>query len=275
MKLSIFTTVTNPILRGDNLYPSLECYEELADEVVIVNGKLNAPLYGEKARDTTKNITYVWPRKFSWDFIGQQFQRGYEACTGDVVIHADLDFIFHEQDFNSIRQAAQEMLDNGEPARSFYKYQFIQPDRYNLKSRLVIMVNKRDYGDRIKFNSGGDLCQPSLDGNELSPDEVKESGIAFYNYEKLCKTKEQILDDVGRMDRAYNSYFGKYIYGEDGSDPSAYEGWLKMMVGRYGKPQKEIKLEEHPKYIIETIKNLNPNQWGYSGFGLTRRDKNV
>lgn len=275
MKLSIFTTVTNPILRGDNLYPSLECYEELADEVVIVNGKLNAPLYGKNAKSTTKNITSVWPKEFDWPFIGQQFQRGYEACTGDVVIHADLDFIFHEKDFESIKQAAQEMLDSGEPARSFYKYQFIQPDRYNLKSRLVIMVNKRDYDKRIKFNSGGDLCQPSLDGKELLPDNVKESGIAFYNYEKICKTKNQIMDDVGRMDRAWERYFGSYIYGEDGSNLSSYKGWLSMVLGRYDKPHKQIDLQDHPKYIIETIKNLRPTQWGYSAFDSLRRNNYV
>lgn len=250
MNLSVFTTITRPEVRGDNYDDAEACYNELADELAVIDG------HG------------TWPQEFNWPVIGEHFQRGYEACTGDVVIHADVDFIFHDNDFPKIREAAQYMLDNHLPAMSFYKYQFILPDRYNLKSRLVVMVNKRDFGSRIKFDSGGDLCQPSLDGVELKPDTVPEAQVPIYNYEKLTKTKAQIMDDVGRMDRAYHRHFGRYVYGTDGSDESAYNGWLEMVVGRFHKPSRHIKLNEHPKYVQETISNLKPNQWGYNMFDL-------
>lgn len=272
MKLSIFTTVKDPIKRGDNVRPAIESYNHLADELVIVNGSQRVT---SKALLGLKVIHYYWRSEFEWAFIGGQFQRGYEACSGDVVIHADLDFIFHERDREAIRQAAQNMLDQKLPAMSFWKYQFVQPDRYNLKSRLVVMVNKRDYGDRIKFDSGGDLCQPSLDGKELKASEVQEARVPFYNYEKLTKTQAQIMDDVGRMDRAYKRYFGKLIYSTDGTNQSAYNGWLKMALGRYSKPQKEVELDEHPKFIQETIKNLKPNMWGYNAFGNLKENNYV
>lgn len=279
MKLSIFTIVTKPQKRGDTYKEALECYTDLADETVIVYGNANAsPLDYRNNGGRTVHVPCVvdtWPKEFSWPLIGQQFQTGYECCTGDVVIHADLDFIFHEKDFEDIRNAAQLMLDNNLPAMSFYKYQFIQPDRYNLKSRLVIMVNKRDYGGRIKFDSSGDLCQPSLDGRYLSPDSVPQSKIGFYNYEKLAKTKEQIVDDVGRMERAYKRHFGHTQYGSDGTDEDAYTHWLEAQKGKFNKPQEHVKLEDHPKYVQETIKNLNPEQWGYSGFGNLRENNYV
>lgn len=261
MKLSIFTTVTNPNFRGDNHKDAVECYQDLADEVVIVNGGYEAidfKSYPEKV----KFVSNVWPEEFSWEFIGQQFQRGYEACTGDWVIHADLDFIFHEKDFASIRRAMGNFKDA--PALSFYKWQFILPDRYNLKSRLVLAVNKKKFGDRIRFDSGGDLCQPSLDGLELTENIVPQSGVPFYNYEKLLKTKEQITDDVQRMARAWHRHFGDWKLG---TTETAYDEWLYMVKGRFSKPSKSIALEEHPKYVQETIKNLRPEQWGYSGFG--------
>lgn len=271
LKLSIFTTITKPVLRGDHYQQSLACYEQLADEVVVVNGNLNGAAYGDKA----KNTTYVWPKEFDWKFIGQQFTRGYEACTGDVVIHADLDFIFHEKDFKQIREAAELMLDMRVPAVSFWKYQFIQPDRYNLKSRLVVMVNKRDFGDRIKFDAGGDLCQPSLDGVELSAKDVPEARIAIYNYEKIIKTKQQVADDVGRMDRAYRSHFRKDLYCATGFNKDAFNGWLKMVKGRNNKPQNHIELQKHPIYMQEIIKQLTPNQFGYNGFGSFKENKYV
>lgn len=261
MKLSIFTTTTRGVERGDTLKEALECYKELADEVVVVGDYNDIDVYA---------VANIWPKEFSWKTIGENFQRGYEVCTGDVVIHADLDFIFHEKDFVAIREAAQQMLDNNLPAMSFYKYQFVLPDRYNLKSRLVIMVNKRDYGDRIKFDSGGDLCQPSLDGRYLTPDSVPDSKVGFYNYEKMTKTMDQIADDAGRMERAYKRHFGHTQYGSDGTDKDAFSKWYEAQRGKMSKPQESVKLDAHPKYVQETIKNLKPDQFGYSGFGLIK-----
>jgi len=281
MKLSIFTTQSNSKYRGDTINQSLDCYTDLCDELVVVNGGDSAKeLYKWRFQDDIstpqyeyKQINSKWPKEFEWPFIGQQFQRGYEACTGDWVIHADLDYIFHERDFRAIRMACENNPDV--PALSFWKFQFVLPDRYNLKSRLVIAVNKRKYGDRIKFDSSGDLCQPSLDGRYISPDDVPEAGIPFYNYEKILKTRQQISDDQGRMERAYFRRFGTFQMGSDGSNDSAYNRWVEAQRGKLRKPQKFIKLSDHPKYMQETIKNLTVDQWGYSGHGYLEENKYV
>lgn len=261
IKLSIFTTMTNPTKRGDNITDALACFRELADEVVVVNGAWSRLNSGDK------EILYRWPREFDWLQISRSYQKGYEACTGDWALFADLDFIFHERDFKNIRQQMEEYTDA--IGLSFYKYQFILPDRYNLKSRRVIAINKRKYGDRIRFNGGGDLCQPTLDGEDVTPDHphVPESRIPFYNYEKLLKTKEQVMDDVGRMERAYKRHFGHTQYRTDGTDESAFEKWMKAQEGKFNKPQNHIPLSDHPKFIQETIKGLKPGQFGYDGFG--------
>lgn len=263
MGLSIFTTTTDAARRGDTFRESLKCYEDLADEVVIVNGGWGVHSWEDNKRKTVRSY---WPREFSWEFIGQQFEKGYQACTQDWCIRMDLDFLFHEKDFEAIKQmlSAHPLA----PALSFYKKQFILPDRFNVKSRLVLALNKKEYGDRLKLNGGGDLCQPTLDGRELMIDGLPETGIAIYNYEKLVKTKKQIADDQGRMERAWFKRFGEYQMSKDGTDESAYKAWYQMQQGRFNKPNEKIKLSEHPKYIQETIKNLKPENFGYNGFGL-------
>ncbi len=276
IKISIFTTATNPISRGDLDNEAMDCYSDLADEIVYVDGSGDLPDMNITKHTRTmfdkpaniKELHYTWPTEFNWTLISDQFQRGYDACTGDWVLHMDLDFLFHEKDFADIRKAFE--MNNDQAALSFYKWQFIMPDRYNLKSRLVIAVNKGKFGDRIKFDGGGiqDLCQPSLDSRYLSPDDVREAQIPFYNYEKLTKTSDQVMDDCGRMDRAYYRHFGKYQLSEDGTDESAFNGYIRMCQGRLKKAGKPIKLEAHPKYIQETIKYLRPDQFGYSMFGL-------
>lgn len=263
MKISIFTTLTNPRVRGDNAKDALKCYEELADEIVIVNGNGTKD---SRQDGKFKTIFKKWPKEFSWEFIGRQFQRGYEACSGDWVIHCDLDFIFHENDFEKIREACE--IYNDQPAFTMLKRQFILPDRYNLKSRLVVAVNKGKFGERIRFDSGGDLAQPSINSKYIEPGTVPDVKIPIWNYEKLTKSKEQIAEDQGRMERAWFRHFGKYQMGSDGTNQSALEKWLKAQEGKFNKPQEKIKLEDHPKYIQETIKNLTLEQWGYSGFGL-------
>jgi hypothetical protein len=242
--ISAFITITRPEERGD-LYE--QCHKSawgFADEVVVIDGD--------------------WPQEFSWPTIGEHFQKGYEASAGDWVFHLDTDFIFHERDYAAIRKACE---DNPEaPALSFLKRQFILPDRFNLKSRLVIAANKGKYGERIRFDSGGDQCQPSLDGEYIEPGTVPDIRIPFYNYEKLIKTQAQVKDDVGRMARAWQRHFGNYLLGGP-EDTDAYREWLQMQIGRFSKPQEHIQLSAHPKLMQNTIRNLTPDQWGYSGFG--------
>ena len=188
-----------------------------------------------------------------------------QRCDADWVLHCDLDFIFHENNFAEIRKAIEHYNDH--PALTMWKYQFYTPDRYNLKSRLVIAVNKGKYGDRIRFDSGGDLCQPSLDGDYIVPASVPEMRVPFYNYDFMLKTKDIILREKGRFARAWTSHFkNRDLGGPD--DQSAYDRWLDQTVGRYKSHNNFIQLQEHPKYMKNTIRSLHPEQFGYSGFGL-------
>lgn len=255
MTIGAFITITNPEKRGDTYKQCREMAEECFDEVKIIDGRNS------------------WPKEFDWEIIGEHFQAGYEESNTDWVFHLDTDFIFHERDYRAIRMACE---NNPEaPALSFWKHQFVLPDRYNLKSRLVIAVNKGKFGDRIRFDSGGDLCQPSLDGEYINPADVPEAQIPFYNYEKILKTPKQIADDQGRMERAYLRHFGHTQMGSDGSDQDAYNKWIEAQKGKFNKPQKYIKLTDHPEVMRETIKNLTPDQFGYSGHGYLEENKYV
>lgn len=246
MSVGAFITKTRPEQRGDTYEQCLQSAMGFCDRVVTIDGE------------------HTWPQEFNWKIIGEHFQKGYENCEADWVFHLDTDFIFHEKDYDKLREVLEQ--NNEAPALSFWKYKHTLPDRYNLKSRLVIAVNKGVYGNRIRFDSGGDLCQPSLDGKEISANDVPEARIPFYNYDFLIKTQEQIIDDIGRMDRAYHRHFGKWLYSKDGTEESAYGGWLNMVLGRLKKPQSHVALSSHPKVMQEVIKGLTPNNFGYSIF---------
>lgn len=244
MKLSIFTTSYNHKLRGEHYKESISQYKALADEVVEIDDP--------------------WPEEFSWEFIGQQFQKGYEAASGDWVIRMDLDTVFHEYDFNLIRRT----LEKSQIAVvGFHKRQFIIPDRFNLKSRLLLAVNKRYCRNHIRFNGGGDLCQMTFDNQELRINDAAKTEIPIWNYECLLKTKDQIKKDKGRFARAWQRRFGEYRLGGP-DDDSAYEKWWEMVSGRYNKHGDKVNIEQHPKVMQKLIKKLKPDQFGFDGFGL-------
>jgi len=310
MHISIFTTISDPIGRQDLYLEAIKNYLDFADEVIIIIGdhlrKDNSglgehmPIWFPKYDDKLRMSFYEWPKEFSWEFIGQQFQRGYDFCTGDWVLRMDIDYFIHEEDFETIR----EFLKNCKaPAAKVSKKQFLLVDRYRIKSLLPIAFNKGMYGDRIKLDSGGDLCQPSLDGKELPFDKIptimkpeivtvsdnvtsgqrerrlpksfEKDGVIYslsqplpiWNYECILRTKDVEVKEFARFARAWKRKFKSDRWGAE-SEEAAMKKFMEMQLGRFrGNKWEKIILEAHPKYIQETIKNLRSDQFGYSLWG--------
>ena len=113
--------MTNPEKRNDAWQEALSCYEDIADEVIVV---------GEN-----------WPEEFKFDLIGQTYQEGFKKSSGDWVIRMDLDYFFHEKDIVNIRKILQNNVDS--PAVAFPQYQFFTPDRYHVKTIICTALNKK------------------------------------------------------------------------------------------------------------------------------------
>lgn len=277
MKISAFITISNPIERQDPFQECLKNMLDFADEVVVVDGgqegKIDTifkALESKKRNVNVKIVNNYWPENFDWKFIGEQFNRGYEACTGDWVFRFDADYQIHENDFQSIRDYLKTC---DAPACTMPKKQFLLVDRYRIKSLTPIAYNKGKYGNRIKLNAGGDLCAPSLDGIELKKslrsDRISNEYemltilypnckyIPFWNYDFSFKTKEVIEKDWKRFRRAWEKQF-KSDFGE----------FLPMMIGRLNnKGWQKCDINEHPKYIQNKIKNITKEQFGFDVWG--------
>ena len=249
--LSVTTTMTNPEERNDPWKESLECYKEIADELIIV-GK-------------------DWPYEFKFDHIGKTFQKGFNKCSGDWVVRMDLDYFFHEKDISKIKKYLAKH--NESPAVAFPQYQFFTPDRYHIKTNLCIALNKRRFPN-IKLNGGGDLCQPTIDGEQILPKNVPNLPIPIWQYDSMFRTKEIIAEDRARFARAWYRQFDSWG-DRGGSEPDvAYDAWIKMIEVKYKKHVLKTKIKKHPIFIQEKLKDLKVDQFGYDAFGLktsTRR----
>ena len=74
----------------------------------------------------------------------------------------DIDYFFHEKDRQKLLKYLNVYSDF--PLVSFPQYQFYTIDRFHVKTRLCIGVNKK-FKNNIKLNGGGDLCLATFNGD--------------------------------------------------------------------------------------------------------------
>uniref|UniRef100_A0A7C4U124 Glycosyltransferase n=1 Tax=Caldisericum exile TaxID=693075 RepID=A0A7C4U124_9BACT len=262
MKIGGFLTLTNPIWRQD---PYLECIKQMLDfydEVVIVDGGHDDGYLDTIPKDKKiKIVERGWPKEFSWEFISQQFQLGYDSCNSQWCIRQDCDYFFHQNDLKELRRRLESPNLQNYPVAKCPKRQFLLVDRYTIKARVVVAFNKERYPN-VKWDSGEDLCQPSLNGEEINQDAIPDLEVSIYNYDFCFKTKEVIDKEFPRFQRAWRRRFGKSM--------SDFEVMMKGRFKARGK-QNVIRLEEHPIYIQDKIKKMTPDQFGYSCFGWAEK----
>ena len=251
MKLSVFTSMTDPESRNDPYKEAISCYEDFADELIIV---------GEN-----------WPYEFKFDQIGKVFHEGFEKSTGDWAIRMDLDYFFHENDVGKIKKFL--ILNNDSPAVAFPQYQFFTYDRYHIKTKLCIALNKKKFPE-MKINGGGDMCQPTIDGKQILHSSVPKLNIPIWQYDSMFRTKEIIAEDRARFARAWFEQFNDWGDRGGGTKEEAYNAWFEMIKDKYKKHVLRKNISAHPKYIQKRLSNINENEFGYDAFGLkstTRR----
>lgn len=255
MKISTFTTYTKPEIRGDPWREALNCYNSYSDEVVVV---------GED-----------WPDEFKFSLIGKYFQKGFDLCNGDWVLRMDIDYFIHEKNNAKLRKVLNKYSDY--PAVAFPQYQFFTPERYQIKTRLCVALNKNKFPN-IKLNGGGDLCLPTLNNVILDYTNVPSVNIPIYQYDSLFRTKKIIAEDRARFARAWNREFGNYGNRGGPDSDAAFEAWFEMIKIKYYSHTHRIDINKHPKYLKDRISLLSEKQFGYSAFGLkgqTQRDINI
>lgn len=279
MKLSIITTIGNEKFnvdeRRDAYREALHSYEELADEVIIVNGGKSDYIDSicSLAPHKFVAIDMTWPYEWSWEELPKHLNAGLEEASGDWVIKCDIDYIFHEKDMAEIRRRLEKTI---APIATFQKYSFITKDRFYEKGGIPIAINKGRYGMKYQFgqaiNTDTDLCYPirvenAKDGvpyGYYDENEHTKLGMPFYNYDYSFKTKEVALEEFWRFAKAYQRYFGVWKFGDTKEKSS--EVFLNMMRGRLKKSTHTN--FSHPKYIKDRIESATYDEFIYDGWGL-------
>ena len=237
--------MTKPDERNDPWKEALNCYESFADEVIVTGSD--------------------WPTEFKWSDIGKFFQEGLEKTSGDWNIRMDIDYFFHEKDYLKLLKYLNKYSDF--PLVSFPQYQFYTVDRFHVKTRLCVGINKK-FKKNIQLNGGGDLCLATFNGKLVDPNKVPNIPVPIYQYDSTFRTKEIIKSDRSRFARAWKREFGDFGSRGMGDFESSYNAWFDDVKSKYPKHVHKINIDNHPKYIKKSLEKLEPTQFGYSAFGL-------
>ncbi len=292
--ISIFTMITKPEKRQDQWRESIANFTEFADEVVIVCGDKSDLKLDFPNKDKIKLVYNKW-RSDDYMIYGEQYKIGFENTTGSWCIKADIDYLFHENDWEDIRNCLES---SDEDVLFMAKKQFILADRFKVKALMPIVFKGKLRG-RVKFDSGGDYTWPRIDGQDVTdksksvckkeyvvigdnvtdeqirkrlPDVIEKNDevytlnrrICVFNYDMCFKDKKTIGREFLKQSRARFEKTGS-DWGQTEKD--ALEYFVGMQRGRLKQGWAMMELDKHPKHIKDKVKNLKLDQLGYSLFG--------
>ena len=118
-----------------------------------------------------------------------KFTRGFDKCSSDWVMRMDLDYFIHENDIPKLREYIDKY--KNEPAIVLPQYQFFTSNRYQLKTKLCLLLNKK-YPE-IKLNGGTDQMLATLNGELLTYKNVPQIRFLFGNMIQCLELKRLLV----------------------------------------------------------------------------------
>lgn len=275
--------------RSDPYGDALESYSDLADHVVVVDGSEGAmSINAEGLRNNRWKyysysvIPYSWPYEWSFEELPKHLNKGLDGVKEDWVIRCDIDYVFHEDELDLIREELEKNKDR--PVVTLQKYVFTTHDKYLEKGALPVAINRKLVGDTYKFgyatNQDTDLCYPirvtgfnekwGIPEGVYEPDRFGRSRAHVYVYDRTFQTKEFLKKEFFRLSRAYHKFSGKWSWGR--TEREAFDIFMDMVIERRKRAPYTAKVSDHPKYIRAKIQKLTKDQLGYSLFGSVSDD---
>lgn len=269
MKLTILTMITNPEQRQDMWIDALDCYLDIADEVIVVDGSKDKEHWNElivssltaAIGNKLKIINLEWPYEWSWEELPKHLNAGLEQCTGDWVIKLDIDQFIHERDKNRLRETLQIADDYYYPTANFTKFTVYNPYKAFKKGLMPVAINRHCKGIcfGLAINKETDLCTPILksgyrkiNGYDLPTGNSIELTyplrMKIFNYDYFFKDLKFSLEEYNRFSRAYKRFYNKEAF--------TSEDFRNLRLSYTRKYSYDLKLGSHPKYIRNAVKEV-------------------
>lgn len=308
MKISAFCLTTNATKFGYPFIESIRSWLPVVDELIVVDGgstdgtvEMIKAINSSKIRIVSDEKT-KWEEDWFYSRMGKNFDRGFHECTGDVILKFDIDYVLHEDAYESqedkynFKKNIEKAINNNALILSFCRYNFTLVDRYFYKKHktlgtIICNTKKRhipiDYGLDYKRWAWGyaPIIKERVENDLKFGTLINVPGNAFttdlkvFNYGFCFSTEEQIREirhrhmmaECRQQTLPYKYIKTKSTYLPDQLAKKPDQGLKDFMNGSLSylraKGQVPIPLEAHPRIMREKIMSLTPEQSGYNLFG--------
>lgn len=308
MKISAFCATTNSLKYGYPVIESIKSFLPVVDELVVVDGgstdgtieAINA--IGDKKIRIISDESTKWEDEWFYSRMSNNFNRGYEECTGDIVFKFDVDWVFNENKTKEpkydFRKDCEQMMRNGKCVLQVSKLHHILVDRYFTKKAspfLVIRPNCKQRGFQIKW--GLDLQEWGW-GHIPIIYKFKENGINF-GFKMAKELYDYSVADINVYDFSfmreedvkelrYKNFLAiakqaelkyekakvkSFIVTSErvrGDKDYVFDIWRAEVFGNFLKEQHEVRIDQHSQEIRQRLSRMNPEMFGYNAFGFIK-----
>lgn len=289
--------ITDPDYRQDVWRECISQMLEVCDEAVVVVGKdsdvqlVNSWAGGMLLADRVFVDYLEWPQpEWCYSELPKHLNRGLKiarARGADWIIKFDSDCFIHERDKDVVREHLER--DNSWALVSdFVKLQFIKADRAQIKTRVALAIKGKSnvwYGKAEDYN---DLCQPivlpesAFDwkwdklgknpvpiGTLVPRAYIAHTGQFVWNYSYTFKTEERAKELLYYFDLAHASFWGQtYGHRKETTPELSFADFMDSVVNSaIAKSNRAFQPEDHPRWIVDRIKNIKPEEFGHSLWG--------
>ena len=302
MKVSAFVLTTNSIENQFPFIESIKSFLPIVDELIVVDGGSTDSTIeainniGDNKIRIISDENTKWEKEWFYSRMGKNFDRGLQECTGDWVIKFDADYILHENCYDKIRDELEKAIKNTRLSIAFTRLNFILSDRYYIKSKKTLAINKTLALDtKINLHYGFDLDNWGF-GFEFINSKYVENNIHIgkllrdrnnsvvtsalvYNYDFCFSDLDNIKNSRYRHHLAeekqrhlkYEGYEIQKYHNkiEDVNIENVWDEYRERNIGFLNNTNYGIELEEHPLIIQNKIKKLTSDKQGYNFFGLS------
>lgn len=282
MRISILTTITNPVERQDKWLEALACYADFADEVIVVNGGKEIVALENTISPKIKFVNLEWPEEWIWAEYPRHLNYGKRYCTGDWIVRLDIDQFIHEDDFEELRKKLA-LADVNYDVMTMQKMSFTYAGKYYQKGETEICIRNKSYIDFGKLiGKETDLCFPvyQTDVEDVNDEngnffyelpigrklKAGRTGISYWNYDYYFRDAKVTMHEFWRASRAWNRYWKNWNFGS--TEEESFRIFKDMIKSRHDKSTLTAEFLTHSKYIRREVLNIPPNRLGHSGWGV-------